>query len=241
MFRKWLTSRGGPKGFTSEIVPHEPFIALGDIHGCVDLLTRFLRSEPAHRVVCLGDYVDRGDHSAQVLRLLKSRPEIICLKGNHEDMLLNFLSEPQIHGPRWLRHGGLQTLASFGISGISDATTGAALDGACDTLRSAMGEELIRWIADLPTYYMTGNVVAVHAGADPAQAIPEQSERVLIWGHPQFRKTPRRDGVWVVHGHTIMDQAHTHNGVISIDTGAYATGRLTAATISADGVRFDTA
>ena len=67
----------------------------------------------------------------------------------------------------------------------------------------------------------------VHAGADPALDMTEQTPHVLLWGTPAFRKRPRSDGQWVVHGHTVVDQGMVDNGRISIDTGAYATGVLT--------------
>ena len=81
----------------------------------------------------------------------------------------------------------------------------------------------------------------MHAGADPAVAIEDQTRGTLLWGHPEFHKTPRNDDTWVVHGHTIVDAPVAENGIISIDTGAYATGRLTVAHVSSDGVTFSEA
>ena len=107
--------------FSGEILPDQPFVAIGDVHGRADLMMRLLetlRAGPYSElpVVFVGDYVDRGEQSADVLRVLhqeEDRSKLVCLRGNHEEMLLNFLEDPAGQGPRWLRYGGLQTMGSF--------------------------------------------------------------------------------------------------------------------------------
>ncbi|WP_299288166.1 metallophosphoesterase [uncultured Tateyamaria sp.] len=215
-----------------DVAPDSPFIAVGDIHGRADLLARFLDTTPPHPIVCVGDYVDRGDSSAEVLRMLRARPDITCLSGNHEVMLLAFLKNPTGEGPRWLHNGGLQTLASFGIASVSQISGAEALMRARDQLYEAMGPDLIAWINGLPAYWQSGNVAVVHAGADPVRKLADQQIDTLHWGHPNFMKTPRVDGIWVVHGHTIVDAPSATQGRIAIDTGAYATGRLTTALVA---------
>lgn len=223
-------------------VPEAPFVVIGDIHGRSDLLSRLLgRLEPGLPVICVGDYVDRGEDSAGVLRMLKDRPDIVCLMGNHERMMLDFLSEPGRKGPLWVLNGGLQTLSSFGVGGAEglhgDAGE-AALIRLRDALADAMGAAMVAWVAQRPLIWRSGNVAVVHAAADPEMPIDMQPDKTLIWGHPAFARTLRRDGIWVVHGHTIVDHPKVGAGRISVDTGAFATGRLTAAIVSADGVRF---
>lgn len=235
LFRRFVAGPDFPA-----TAPDSPFIAVGDIHGCAGLLTRFLETEPACPVICVGDYVDRGDHSADVLRLLHGRPDIVCLSGNHEEMMLNFLDNPARTGPRWLRYGGLQTLASFGITGVVESSGAEALTEAGAALRSAMGLDLLAWMRGLPTSWQSGNVAVVHAGADPARAMDAQDTKTLRWGHPDFDRRTRDDGVWVVHGHTIVDVPVASRGRIALDTGAYATGRLTAALIEPGKTTFQT-
>ena len=230
------------------IAPEQPFVAIGDVHGRADLLLEIDRLIEARHsgwpVVFLGDYVDRGDQSREVVELLMSvspddTPSVTCLMGNHERMMLDFLDAPTETGPRWLRNGGLQTLASFGVApprgGTGDA--GALVD-LRDRLAGAMDPAMIDWLRARPLSWQNGNVWAVHAGADPSLPMTGQPDEVLIWGHPAFRRTPRTDGQWVIHGHTIVDAPDARAGRIALDTGAYATGRLSAAAISADGVEF---
>jgi len=233
---------------STPIEPDQPFVAIGDIHGRADLLLELDRLIKARcsgwPVVFLGDYVDRGEQSREVLEHLmsvspESTPSVTCLMGNHERMLLDFLDDPAGNGPRWLRNGGLQTLASFAVEmPRGDANDPAVFEDLRDRLSDTMGDKMIAWLRALPLKWHSGNVWAVHAGADPDLPMTEQPDDVLLWGISAFRHTPRTDGQWVVHGHTIVDAAQIQGGRIALDTGAYATGRLSAAGISADGVDF---
>ncbi|MEX0285766.1 MAG: metallophosphoesterase family protein [Paracoccaceae bacterium] len=221
------------------VAPDKGLFVIGDIHGRADLLERLLdKARPNEQVVCVGDYVDRGEHSADVLALLISRPDLICLRGNHEDMMLGFIRDPQTVGTQWLRHGGLQTIASYGVSGVSGLSSEKDLVTLRDHVVEAVGSQHLDWLNHLEYSYESGNVAVVHASADPELPIEDQSQRTLMWGHPKFLRTMRTDGIWVVHGHTIVDQANAENGRIAVDTGAYATGRLTAARIVPGSVEF---
>ena len=230
--------------FDAPIAPDLPFFAIGDLHGCFDqmqsLLDQVKDKDNTAPVVFVGDYIDRGERSADVLRALfdlRDDPQFICLTGNHEDMMLAFLDQPQ-KGERWLRFGGMQTLASFGVGGVSMASKGEALTTAATKLAEAMGDEMIDWLRGLPTTWQSGNVTVVHAGADPHTPIMLQAAKTLAWGHPDFETIHREDGIWVVHGHTIVETAYATDGRIAVDTGAYATGQLTAAYISDTDVQF---
>ncbi len=239
MFGNWISGLIKPRVPFAPIAPGVPFVALGDLHGRADLLEKALSSLPACQIVCVGDYVDRGEHSADVLRILRKRPDLICLSGNHEEMMLHFLDDPQKFGPRWLRYGGLQTLVSFGIAGANEGSTGPELVQTGAALRAAMGPDLIQWLRTRPTSWKSGNVAVVHAGADPKLPIADQPTQALHWGHADFHKLDRQDGTWVLHGHNIIDAPTALQGRIAIDTGAYATDRLTAALVTDDGVEFE--
>ncbi len=249
MFRK-ISSRAPGQAIAyaaSDITPDESFWAVGDIHGRVDLLLAIekimLAEAPGLRAVFVGDYIDRGDHSADVLRLLASGGEdgpqpITCLMGNHEAMLLDFIDAPDTAGPIWLRNGGLQTLTSFGLPGLASTAGPEAMFETRDALLAEMGTELVAWLRARPLTWQSGNVLALHAGVDPSRSLQDQSRRALLYGHPAFGRHLRSDGMWILHGHTITREPAARDGRISVDTGAYATGHLTAALVTGDGVRF---
>ena len=228
--------------FNARLEPAFPIAVIGDIHGSLRQLEKLLdlidRMEARpDRVVFVGDYIDRGDDSAGVLRLLHdldSRKEYTCLMGNHEQMLLDFLSNPSKHGSFWLSNGGLQTLASFGIAPIPLQSPEEDWVKLAEALSSAIGSKMELWLRSLPQYWQCGNVGVVHAAADPALPLEDQSRSHLLWGHPDFTKRPREDGLWIVHGHTIVDAVQVSDGRFSIDTGCYATGRLSAVILETD-------
>lgn len=231
------------RGEAAPIRVDRPCCFVGDIHGRADLLAaligRIVRECPDGAVVCLGDYVDRGPDSAAVLRGLMDEAtaqdtRLTCLAGNHEDMLLAFLDRPELMGARWLRAGGGETLASFGLRRALPTASSGELRALSGALRNAMGEELIDWLRHLPVSWSNGNVVAVHAGPDPARPIAGQDRRNMLWGHPNFGRVARPDGAWIVHGHVMVAVARVLAGRVAIDTGAYATGRLTALILAPD-------
>ena len=233
--------------FDAPLAPDRRLAVVGDVHGRADLLDDLLAliradAGPVPTLVWVGDYIDRGEQSAQVLERLQQLQrgdwpgEVVCLMGNHEAMLLDFLDDPEAHGPVWLRNGGAQTLASFGLPpGSLDPRV---LQRSRDALHERLPAATQAWLRALPTSFRSGNVFVAHAGADPGCPVDRQEADHLLWGHPDFARTPRRDGLWVAHGHTIHPEPVAAAGRISVDTGAYATHRLTAALITPGGCRF---
>ena len=229
-----------PPPFTAPLALPAPVAVIGDVHGCDALLGALLdriARDLDCQVVCVGDIVDRGEESAAAIDRLMARPEILCLKGNHEAMLLSFLDEPERNAERWLRYGGLQTLASFGVGGPNPAA-GRDMQRVRDDLARAMGDARIDWLRDRPLTWASGNLLVTHAGADPARAPDDQRSRDLLWGPPAFMTETRTDGTWVAFGHVIQDAPFAAEGRIAVDTGAFATGILTAAIIGDGPVRF---
>ncbi len=239
---EWRTPANGGQSSSSPNIlkPTTPFFAIGDIHGCVALLKDLLaRIDPDNdqNLIFLGDYVDRGPQSAETLSLLfklsRERPDqVVCLKGNHEKMMCEFVDDPLDRGKRWLRNGGLDTLRSYGIDGLGEQPTPDEALDACDALEKALPKGMLEWLRELPLTWNSGNVWCVHAGMDPRTTPQRQRSGTLLWGHRDFMKLSRGDGICVVHGHTIVDAPANANGRVSIDTGAYVTGRLTAARIA---------
>lgn len=221
--------------------PETPICLIGDPHGRHDLLCDLLdaiarrASGRAISTVVLGDMIDRGPDSARVLADLACRTaargaETTCLMGNHERMLLDFLAMPEANRA-WLRHGGAETLRSFGIDPERPPARLAT------DLRRAMPAGTVEWIAALPRLWQSDGLAAVHAGADPRLPLSHQMEDVLLWGHGDFGRKMRRDRIWVVHGHVVSPEAPwIRRGTIGADTGAWSHGVLSAVWLDADGL-----
>lgn len=218
--------------------------AVGDIHGRADLLERMLdrlEQETASEeavVVFLGDYVDRGPSSAGVINILLERAkagrETHFLKGNHEQAMLAFLEDP-LSNRAWLAHGGLDTLASYGVHPLPGI---AAADGvvaaAAERLREALPAEHLAFLEGLEKFVVLGDYLFVHAGVDCSRRLEEQEEQDLFWARERFISDKRKFSHFIVHGHTPVDAPYRDHRRICIDTGAYATGRLTAARFQDD-------
>ncbi|MEL6681261.1 MAG: metallophosphoesterase family protein [Pseudomonadota bacterium] len=230
------------------IAPDHSMYAVGDIHGCDQQLARLLDKIETEAVgdetlVFLGDLVDRGPHSAQVLSRLYERAtaepqQTIVLMGNHERMMIDFIDDPSDEGARWLRFGGMDTLKSYGIVDVPDVLDAEdALDVAA-ALEAALPNGMLPWLRDLPLCWTNGNICCVHASMNPEKPVDEQSQRSLLWGHPRFFRQPRTDDLCIVHGHTIVQTAHLSAGRIAVDTGAYRGGPLSAVRVDNDQVSF---
>ncbi|MEM9756978.1 MAG: metallophosphoesterase [Pseudomonadota bacterium] len=249
-----------PQGGTAPVAtgprPDRPTYVVGDLHGRADLLEPLLRTIDADiakiaavspHLVFVGNYIDHGPDSARLLTRLSAMTveypdNVVCLMGNHERMLLDFLADPGRRGARWLRNGGAATLRSFGVEPPPDGAGGDGYDACAKALLAVLPKPLWEWIGARPLIWNTGNLWAVHAAADPEREMAAQSARVLLWGHPDFAYVARRDGAWVVHGHTEVASGGVNQARISVDTGAWRTGRLTAAAIRLTGeVEFLTA
>jgi len=207
--------------------------AIGDIHGMCDLLREALAwiaqdagDEPC-RVVFLGDYVDRGPSSRQVVAILRKGPpagqEWVCLKGNHEDLMAKTLDERVADrrdaGSLWEENGGAATIASYRCMGELD-----------DLVLFSDGD----WARGLPLRFEDEHRHYVHAGFRPGVPLEAQAERDMLWIRREFEECPVDFGKSVVHGHTANDQPEVKRGRINLDTGACFWGRLTVARWLAD-------
>jgi serine/threonine protein phosphatase 1 len=174
---------------------------IGDIHGCVDELARLLSHLPLRqgdRVVFLGDYIDRGPHSREVISQLlelesAGKQETVFLKGNHEDMLLGYLGLGGGHGDMFLYNGGQATLSSYGVS-----NAGAS----AEQIAAHFPASHLRFLADLKSFYTVGSFCCVHAGVRPFKPLSEQDESDLLWIRSEFILNPHRLPFTVLFGHT---------------------------------------
>jgi serine/threonine protein phosphatase 1 len=222
--------------------------AIGDIHGRVDLLDQTLKgidadlaSNPA-RVgieVFLGDYIDRGPASRDVIDRLVVRSQSfrsVFLKGNHEGFLSGFLTNPSTL-EHWQYNGGLETLMSYGITPSinADAAMQTQLAGA---LEQALPKSHHQFIGNLESSFTCGDYFFVHAGVRPGIPLTEQHEEDLLWIRQDFLLYEEDFGKIVVHGHTPVRQPDVRPNRINIDTGAFATGQLTCLILEDDRVDF---
>lgn len=214
--------------------------AIGDIHGRADLLGEMHRriaadaqdSAAERRVlVYLGDYIDRGPHSAGVIDLvLDDTPagfEVVPLLGNHERLMLEFLDNVR-HAALWLRNGGDATLQSYGIEpGVGPHVDVAPLLDLQMALVECLPARHLEFLQSLRLHHAEGDYFFAHAGVRPGVALESQREEDLIWIRELFLNSPADHGRVVVHGHTIRPEPEFRPNRIGIDTGAYYTGHLT--------------
>lgn len=237
--------------------PHVPqgrrVYAVGDVHGRADLLIRLLttlrediaRGEFEGRpiLIFLGDYVDRGFQSKEVINVLLgdmlSPFETYFLKGNHEQAMLQFLGDPGI-GPRWAEYGGAETLVSYGVQPPRTRTSLEEWQQASDELNAALPADHLHFLSNLDLTVRIGDYVFVHAGVRPGVPLDQQTEHDLLWIREEFLGDRKPLEAVIVHGHTPATGPYRDARRIGLDTGAYLSGKLTAARFEHESVEFIT-
>jgi serine/threonine protein phosphatase 1 len=211
--------------------------AVGDIHGRLDLLDELLsrvNADIAHRptarpvFVFLGDYIDRGPYSRETIdRLIElgATKECVFLKGNHEQIAIKCLSDPSLFD-RWMRLGGVETLVSYGVAPRNMAR-GQQIVELQSAFHGAVPQAHFRFFRDQQTSFACGDFFFVHAGVKPRIELSRQAENDLLWIRDEFLSSNEDFGKIVVHGHTPTREIEVRPNRINIDTGAFATGKLT--------------
>ena len=204
---------------------------IGDIHGRADLLRKLQNtildeikqySDKRKVLVYLGDYIDRGPESKQVINLVRNTldgkvfDEVICLKGNHETFMLDHLNG-QGDDYLWFINGGRETLKSY---------------------NDVIPESHKAFFNNLSLYHEEGGYLFVHAGIRPGISIEDQQENELLWIRELFLDSEVNHGKLIVHGHTIKKEPQIWYNRIGIDTGAYYYGVLTCLVLEDDDQRF---
>ena len=222
--------------------------AIGDIHGCSGLLDRMIKAiredlstHPARDAltVTLGDYVDRGPDSRGVLDRLARNPfptAYLALKGNHEQLLAAFLTDPSVMG-HWRQLGAIETLDSYGVPAGSLMRARDYAQAAA-AFRDALPPEHLQFLSQLKLSFDAGSYFLCHAGIRPGIPFDRQSEEDLLWIREEFLRSRMDFGKVVVHGHTPVDQPEILPNRINIDTGAFFTGRLTCVALEGASRRF---
>jgi serine/threonine protein phosphatase 1 len=199
--------------------------AVGDIHGCDRKLRELFKICMEHsedrpfQFVLLGDYIDRGDDSRAVIEWLISAQaimpqQLLCLRGNHEDLLAQAVRGTQDDEDQWLMNGGDKTLASYGVGRSRD-----------------IPEAHRTWMLDLPLLFRDEHRLYVHAGIIPGVPLRQQPRDALLWIRDEFLSSPADHGFLIVHGHTPLrtGRPDLRRNRLNLDTGACFGGPLTAA------------
>ncbi|WP_176591300.1 metallophosphoesterase [Sphingobium sp. EM0848] len=235
-FRRRKASDHGPPPSVGEDVR---VYAIGDIHGRDDLFAELLEKiarDEADRpplprlLILLGDLVDRGPQSAQVveraMKLAQSGQNIRFIKGNHEEMFIAAARGEAQAAHFFRRFGGVETLASYGLSpDDSSAMSDAAL---AQWMLTHIPRGPIDFLDDFPDMLTIGDYLFVHAGVRPRIALDAQIPADLRWIRGDFLNHRRRFGKMIVHGHSISEDVDIQSNRIGIDTGAFRSGKLTA-------------
>ena len=239
----------------------ECIYAIGDIHGRCDLLERLIAEieqdaaglpDGTHvTIVFLGDYIDRGLQSRDVIEFLLSDRlqafETVFLMGNHEEALLKFFDDESF-GSQWVRYGGGETLYSYGFQppntrgslGSHEAMTSVRLAWSklWHAFRDRMPPEHLAFYQSLKPSYCAGDYLFVHAGLRPTVAMEKQSTRDMLWIRDEFLDDTRQFPHLIVHGHTPAEGVYRDNRRIGLDTGAFLSGKLSAAKLFGEDVTF---
>ena len=231
-------------------LPHLPegvrIYAIGDVHGRADLLDSVLSRIDAHTAaypvvrpihVLVGDYIDRGPASCEVLELLitcAQGREMVFLRGNHETFMLEFLQNPAVFRD-WGKMGGIETLMSYGLKPTINADPAAQKDLA-SALNSVLPKAHRDFLDSLISSFSCGHFFFAHAGVRPGVPLAKQRDDDLLWIRDDFLLYEEDFGKIVVHGHTPVRELDIRPNRINIDTGAYATGRLTCLIIEGDSI-----
>lgn len=219
--------------------------AVGDVHGRHDLLINVMSlieqdiekqkmSDPEIRgviVIFLGDYIDRGHQSKDVLETLChakiAGAELFYLKGNHEAAALDFIEDAE-DGKKWLEFGGRETLASYGVDIPRDIEGSGKLEKARQSFLKSLPVHHLSFLSSLSSYKIERGYMFVHAGVDPHKPIENQTDNEYLWIRDAFLRSMKKLPFIIVHGHTPAKHPVWDGRRIGIDTGAYLSNRLTA-------------
>lgn len=234
LFKKSPPLKTGPRGPAGKRC-----YAIGDVHGCARELSSLLdmiradhesRPEKKTAIVSLGDLIDRGPDSRGVIEIFMSVDIPGCsthiIAGNHEEMLITGLTDDPSVLPNWLRHGGYAFCESYGL--IAEDLMGVDGDTARARILDVLPQSHIDFLKGTLEQVRFGDYLLVHAGVNPARPLDDQDSHDLRWIRNEFLLSEKDFGAVIVHGHTVFDEADIRPNRISLDTGAYKTGRLTA-------------
>jgi len=210
----------------------EIYFVIADVHGCSNLLKKAFSkilenakdrnlSKNQYEIIQLGDAIDRGFDSKGCIQFLMDHPNIIAIKGNHEDFLTNCFdsnnnplpdSQKEQNMGYWMQNGGIATLDSYNV------------DYGADEWLDCIPKDHVEWIKNLPTFYETEHYYFVHAGCSE-KPLDQQNDRTRLWIRDEFLNSKYDWGKRIVHGHTpLFEEPTIKFNRINLDTGSVWTG-----------------
>ncbi|MDA0967542.1 MAG: metallophosphoesterase family protein [Proteobacteria bacterium] len=227
--------------------------AIGDIHGNADLLNQLHKkiNDDAKQyyvqnkiIIYLGDYIDRGLQSKEVIDTLINNPlegfKKIYLKGNHEEALLTFLEEPEF-GDSWFLQGGQATVRSYGAKLHDKDNQRLGMTEVHKNFNNSLPSKHLEFYRNLKISHIESDYIFVHAGLKPGVDIKKQKDWDMLTIREEFVFSKKEFDKTVVFGHTIFTEPFQKNKRIGIDTGAYAYGKLTCVVLQDSSIKFLTA
>lgn len=213
--------------------------AIGDVHGHLSLLesmhkkiTADLNSAPIanYKIVFIGDYIDRGPDSAGcvqfLIELMSQDDNVVCLKGNHEQRLEDFIANPIDKAHSFFTFGGTESVMSYGVDMQSFSQTDENVLAAHAQLEQNLSAEHKQFYATRPRSVAFGDYLFAHAGVRPGISLKEQSDEDLINIRHEFLSHTGLYEKVVVHGHTPAHPMEIFPNRVNVDTWAYDTGVL---------------
>lgn len=243
LFQRSRKPRAAPRERLQMDMQDTVVYAIGDVHGCYNelrsleqkILLDALPFRGRKIIIMLGDYVDRGPQSKRVLDHLTAPPPRgflrVCLAGNHEVAMLNYLDGYLPREP-WLATGGLETLFSYGVDAQHLGNLYSSSEAVDRRIREVIPASHVSFMRALPVMVCSRKFVFVHAGIRPGIDLADQDEDDLLSIRADFFDAVHLLDRWVVHGHTIVDVPRLDGRRLGIDTGAFQSGRLTAVRIA---------
>lgn len=240
---QWL----GLRARAPRVAPGLRIYAVGDIHGRMDLLAMLLekiaadaQTGPSCKMqIFLGDYVDRGSESRAVIaRMTEPFPgyDVRFIRGNHDQMAMDFLDDPNAY-QAWRAYGGTETLRSYGVA-VPRLESQASAEELHRQFRQALPASHRNFLTGLVPFVEVGGYFFTHAGIRPGVPLGSQTTHDMMWMRDEFLGSTADHGRIVVHGHSPAPEPVRKMNRIGVDTGAYATDRLTAAVLEGDDCRF---
>lgn len=224
--------------------------AVGDVHGYLDLLKQLhvkinedVQAHPIdhHRIIFLGDYIDRGPESAgcvdYLIELLKNDHSVTCLKGNHEAKLQSFLVEPHTFADSFFTWGGIETAQSYGVDMNGYRGEPHQIEQVCADLNENIPEAHQIFYEQLDITVSCEDYMFTHAGVRPSVPLDKQSEQDLMWIRSEFIPYQGLFDKVIVHGHTPAYPMEILPNRINVDTHAYDTGVLSCVVLEGTGYK----